>query len=90
MELLYKYGSKEQIEFVHESQRIITEKYDARISILGCENSKALSQVPTEKSVWYDKSRTDLMETSMRRSAAGEFRWVVAPYIPMLWRRKPR
>jgi aminopeptidase len=80
MELLYKYGSKEQIEFVHESQRIITEKYDVRITILGCENSKSLSRVPTEKSVWYDKSRSDLMKTMMRRSATGEFRWVVAPY----------
>jgi aminopeptidase len=80
MELLYKYGSKEQIEFVHESQRIITEKYDVRITILGCENSKSLSRVPTEKSVWYDRSRTDLMKTMMRRSATGEFRWVAAPY----------
>jgi aminopeptidase len=80
MEILYKYGSKEQIEFVHEPHRIITEKYDVRISILGCDNSKALSRVPTEKSVWFDKSRSDLMKTMMHRSATGEFRWVVAPY----------
>ncbi len=80
MELLYKYGTREQIEYVHESQRTITEKYDVRISILGCENSKALSLVPAEKSVWFDKSRSELMKTMMRRAAAGEFRWVVAPY----------
>jgi aminopeptidase len=79
-ELLYKYGSKEQIEFIHEIHSIVTEKYDVRISILGGENSKALSHISSEKMVWYDKSRTELMKTMMRRSANGEFRWVVAPY----------
>jgi aminopeptidase len=80
LELLYKYGSKEQIEFVHEIHSIVTEKYDVRISILGGENSKALSHIPSEKMVWYDKSRTGLMQTMMRRSATGDFRWVIAPY----------
>ena len=79
-ELLYRYGSKEQIEYVHELHRTITEKYDVRIVVLGGENSKALSRVPSEKTVMFDKSRTDLMKTMMRRTAAGEFRWVIAPY----------
>jgi aminopeptidase len=79
-ELLLKYGSKEQIEYVHDLHRIITEKYDVRIVILGGENSKALSRIPSERMVMYDKARTDLMKTMMQRTAKGEFRWVIAPY----------
>ena len=54
LELLYRYGSREQIEYIHEPQKITVEKYDARIAILGGENSKALSRVPSEKMVWLD------------------------------------
>jgi aminopeptidase len=79
-ELLYKYGSREQIEYVHELQRIVAQKYDVRIVVLGGENSKALTSIPSHKMVWYDRSRSDLMKTMMQRDAAGEYRWVIAPY----------
>ncbi|MCL2707375.1 MAG: aminopeptidase [Dehalococcoidia bacterium] len=79
-EMLYRYGSREQIEYVHEIQRIIMQKYDARIVILGGENSKALSKVPSDKMVWHDLAYADLMKTMMRRTADGEFKWVIAPY----------
>ena len=80
MELLYRYGSTKQLEFVHEGQQIVVEKYDVNISIIGEENTKTLSHVDPAKMVVYDKARTGLMKTSMQRSAAGELRWVVAPY----------
>jgi aminopeptidase len=79
-ELLFKYGSKEQIEFIHEGQRVITEKYDVRIAIIGEENTKSLSRIDPAKLVWFDQSRAELMKTSMRRTASGEYRWVLAPY----------
>jgi aminopeptidase len=80
MELLYRYGSKEQLEYVHEGLRIVTERYDVRIVILANENTKALSRVDPAKIVTYDKARTDLMKTMMRRSAAKELRWTIAPF----------
>ena len=80
IELLYRYGSQKQLEYIHEGQRLITEKYDVRIVILGDENTKTLSQVDPAKMVIYDKARTDLMKTMMRRSASGELRWTLAPY----------
>ena len=80
LELLYRHGSREQIEYVHEGQRLIADKYEARFAILGDENTKALSRVDPQKMVWYDRARTDLMKTMMRRSAEGSLRWVVAPY----------
>ena len=80
MEILYRYGSQAQLEYVHESQRLIVEKYDVRIVIIGDENTKTLSRVDPTKIVTYDQARTELTETMMRRSAAGELRWVLAPY----------
>ena len=79
-EMLYRYGSREQIEYVHEVQRIVMQNYDVRIVIIGAENSKALSNVPPDKVVWHEQAYTDLMKTMMQRTARGDFRWVVAPY----------
>ncbi|MCL2281252.1 MAG: aminopeptidase [Dehalococcoidia bacterium] len=80
MEMLFRYGSRDQIAYVHEVQRIIMEKYDVRIVILGGENSKALSNVPSDKMIWHDLAYADLMKTMMQRTCKGEFRWVIAPY----------
>ena len=79
-EMLFRYGSREQMAYVHEVQRIIMEKYDVRIVILGGENSKALSNVPSDKMAWHDLAYAELMKTMMQRTARGEFRWVIAPY----------
>jgi len=80
LELLYRYGSQEQLEYIHEGQRVIIEKYDVRIVIIGEENTKALSRIDPAKIALYDKARTELTNTMMRRSASGELRWVLAPY----------
>jgi aminopeptidase len=80
MELLYRYGSDAQLEYIHEAHRVITEKYDARIVIIGEQNTKTLSRVDPAKMVIFDKARSELMKTMMRRSASGELRWVIAPY----------
>jgi aminopeptidase len=79
-ELLLRYGSREQIEYVPEISRLIAEQYEARIFILGDDNTRTLSNIDPAKKVWYSQARTDLMKTSMRRSAEGTYRWVVAPY----------
>ncbi len=79
-ELLFRHGTREQIEYVHEPLRAITEKYDVRISVIAPDNTKALSGVDPARMVWRDQARAGLMKTMMRRSAAGEFRWVLAPY----------
>jgi aminopeptidase len=43
-------------------------------------NTKALSNVDSTKSVLRSQSRNELMKIFMKRSAAGELHWVVAPY----------
>ncbi|TFG45986.1 MAG: aminopeptidase, partial [Dehalococcoidia bacterium] len=44
------------------------------------ENTKKLSNVDPERMVISDRARSELMKTMLKRSAASEFKWVVAPF----------
>jgi len=79
-ELLFRYASDEQLQHVPEPVRLVAETYDVRISILGEENTKALSSVDPAKQVLRAQSRTELMKISMQRSATGELRWTLAMF----------
>ncbi len=76
-ELLFRYGSDEQLQHVPEPQKLVVDTYDVRISLIGEDNTKALSRVDPAKMVLRSQSRSELMKTMMRRSAAGELRWTV-------------
>ena len=79
-ELFYRYASEEQLKHVPKPTELIMETYDVRISIIAESNTKALSNVDPKKMVTYQQARTQLMKTFMRRSAARELRWTVAPF----------
>jgi aminopeptidase len=79
-EAFFRYASEEQIRHVPEPMKLIMDTYDVRISILAESNTRALSGVSPSKTVLAQQARTDLVKTFMRRSAAGELRWVVAPF----------
>ncbi len=79
-ELLFKYGSKEQIEYVHQTLAHITEEYEVRISVLADENTRALSRIDPQKAAWHSAARRHLLKTMMQRSASGALRWTIAPY----------
>jgi aminopeptidase len=75
-ELLYQYASDEQLEYIDPPVKLITDTYDVRINVRGAANTKALSNVDPSKMVLRNQAHTELMETFMRRSATGAFRWV--------------
>lgn len=75
-ELFFHYASDKQLQHVPEPIKLITESYDARISIRSTENTKALSNVDPAKTVLHAQSRTELTKTFLRRAASGELRWV--------------
>ncbi|HUV88048.1 MAG TPA: aminopeptidase, partial [Anaerolineae bacterium] len=75
-ELLFRYASDEQLQHVPEPIKLIMETYDVRISIGGEDNTKALSTVDPAKMVLRSQAFTELFKTFMRRSAAGQLRWV--------------
>jgi aminopeptidase len=79
-EIYYRYASDEQLKYVPKPLELIMETYDVRISVIAESNTKALSNVEPGKTVLYQQARTELMRTFMRRSAAGELRWTVAPF----------
>lgn len=79
-EIFFRYASDEQLKHVPKPVELALETYDVRISILADSNTKALSNVEPGKIVLQQQSRAELMRTFMRRSAAGELRWTVAPF----------
>ena len=77
-ELFFRYASDEQLQHVPEPVKLIIETYDVAIRIEGKENTKALSNVDPAKMVLSSRAQAGLMKTYMERTAAGEFRWVIA------------
>ncbi len=79
-EIFFRYASDEQLKHVPKPLELIMQTYDVRISVLAKTNTKALSNVEPGKIVLEQRARSDLMRTFMRRSAAGELRWTLAPF----------
>ncbi|MDP2919010.1 MAG: aminopeptidase [Dehalococcoidia bacterium] len=79
-ELLFRYASEEQLKHVPEPIKLAYSTYDVRIFILADPNTKALSNVDPARIVTRAQARRDLMQIFLKRAAAGELRWVLAPY----------
>jgi aminopeptidase len=75
-ELLMRYGSDEQLRHVPEPAKLIAETYDASITVLSDENTRALSSVDPSKMVLIKQAQSEMMQTFLRRVSTGEMRWV--------------
>ncbi len=75
-ELFFRYASDEQLQHVPEPLKLTVETFDATIGIMGENNTKSLSNVDPAKMVLRSQAQSELMQTYMRRAAAGELRWV--------------
>jgi aminopeptidase len=73
----YDLASDDQLDWVPPTAAWAAENADVRIAILGDVNARELSNADPRKQARAQKARKPLMETSMRRSAAGEHRWAV-------------
>ena len=74
-EYTFKYGNKEQLEWISPLEQILSDKVDARITILGSSNTRAMSNVDPEKQKTFGLARQEIMQTFMSRSASGALRW---------------
>ncbi|MDD4873867.1 MAG: aminopeptidase [Dehalococcoidales bacterium] len=74
-EIFFKNASDEQLKFIHEPDRIITNTYDVTIRLGGDSNTRDLSKIDSSRMVMRHRARAELMKTSMHRSAVGELRW---------------
>jgi aminopeptidase len=82
-EILFRNASDEQLRYLPDWQRDLMATCDVRISIIAEENTKALTGIDPARMVTFRQGRRELMEMSMKRSAAKELLWTLALYPPM-------
>ncbi|HEY1276656.1 MAG TPA: aminopeptidase [Thermoleophilaceae bacterium] len=72
---LYELGSDEQLEWIPPTTQWVVENTDVRIAIMSEVNTRELSGADPKKQARAQKARRPLLETMMRRTASGEYRW---------------
>jgi aminopeptidase len=75
--LFYKLAKRHQLEYVWETERWLVENLDASFAVISDTNTRQLSRVDPARQVIHSKARRPLLDTSMKRHAAGEYRWNV-------------
>ena len=76
----FEHAGDEQIEWISPLEDWIVDNADARIRILSETNTKELSAVAPERQQLRQRSRTELLQRMMERSAAGELHWNVTMF----------
>ncbi len=74
-ELMLKYASPKQLEYVSPLAQFEVEKIDATISIWAEVNTKALSNTDSQKHAMMSAARKPIMSRFMQRAAQGELKW---------------
>jgi|HigsolmetaAR201D_1030396.scaffolds.fasta_scaffold04141_3 aminopeptidase len=76
-ELLYRYGSEEQLTHIAEVDRLEHEEIGATLFIMSSENTRYLSGVDAQKVALRRKARRPLMDRFYERVDAGEANWSI-------------
>jgi aminopeptidase len=71
----FKHAKDAQLDWVSPTAMWAAENSDVRIRLMAEENTRALSGVEPELQTRRQAAAKPLMETMMRRTAAGQFRW---------------
>lgn len=72
----FKHASDKQLEWISPFAEWMVDHADVRIAIGATTNTRELSGVPPERQSLRQSVTGDLMTRAMKRSAAGDFRWV--------------
>jgi aminopeptidase len=70
-------ASDDQLDWVSPTAKWLSENADVMIGIMADVNVRELSGADPKRQARVSKARRPLMETSMRRAAAGEHRWAL-------------
>jgi aminopeptidase len=73
----YDLASDEQLDWVPPTAEWVAENADVRIAVMADANTRELTGVDPARQARHSRARKPLMETSMRRAAAGDYRWNV-------------
>jgi len=79
-ESLLEYGTNEQISFVPEPLVQIFETFDTMVYIRSLENTRFLGRADAQKVVEREKGLGLIRKIYTKRTAKGEFRWVLTLY----------
>ena len=79
-EVLLKEGSDEQLTYIPAAQRMILEEYETMLQLYAQENTKELSGIDPARMAVVQQARRDLIETYMRRTGDGTFRWMLTMF----------
>ena len=74
---LYDLAGDDQLDWVPPTSEWAAQSADVRVAIMADVNPRELSRVDPKKQARVHKARQGLMEATMRRSAAGEYRWAL-------------
>jgi aminopeptidase len=73
----YELASDEQLDWISPTAEWAAENADVRIAIMADVNPRELQRADPRRQARAQKARKPLMDTSMRRAAAGEYRWAL-------------
>ncbi len=73
----YEIASDAQLDWVSPTAEWAAESSDARIAVMADVNARELSGADPKKQARVQTARREIMETTMRRAAAGEHRWAL-------------
>ena len=73
----YELASDEQLDWIPPTATWAAENADVRIAIMADANARDLSQADPARQSRAQLARKPLMETSMKRAAAGDYRWAL-------------
>jgi aminopeptidase len=73
----FEIADEKQLDWVPPTSEWAAENADVRIAVMADVNARELSHIDPSRQARVQKARRRLMETSMKRSAAGEYRWAL-------------
>ncbi len=75
-EINFRHSSDDQLKWISPISRLIYEKADATIGLISSTNTRSLSGIDPKKQAIAGGARRELTQLFMKRSAAGELKWV--------------
>lgn len=82
-ELLFKYASDEQLEVPPTFMKLAYETFDGRIRIHSSANTRAQTNVDSNRLQRLQKAHAPILQTQMKRGAEKVFKWVTTLYPTM-------
>jgi aminopeptidase len=79
-EIFYKEASDEQLSYISPLESLLFGEYETMISMWADTNTKELNNVDHSRTALVRKAHREILDTYMRRTQEGSFRWVAALY----------